>query len=311
MTEVQITNKEASDCVESLWSDAFAKSPLDATYTLLRVSGLADAKWDPFEETLETFNDYNWHLKAESDELSPKSSWRIGLLMYCHAVEMSAVHTALANLLRIHQGHPYHVTPLNFLGRTPKNKIFKFFPPSAKTKWKEISDMASKARLDDLVRIIDSIYNDTVRNAFSHSDYIITDTHFRWTEGGLPGQIPLEQVSNLITNSFNFFSTFTALNDRWLNMIGKSARYYKLPKHEVLELITDDRHKLNGFRVHFSNGNSAQFIRTDEGVDCSNLWFENDGSINFNIGMLNSCEEQWKIDGKPVDFGDQAATNEL
>jgi len=314
MTDVQITDRESFDCVDSLWADAFTRKPLDTIYTMLRVSGLADAQWDPFEETRETFSDYNWHLKAQSDELSPKSSWRIGLLMYCHAVEMSAVHNTLANLIRISQGQRYNVTPLNHLSPTSKKKkkkLFEFIPPSATVKWRELLKMSGEAELDDLVRIIGAIYNDTVRNAFSHSDYIITDTHFRWTEGGLAGEMPLGQVSNLITNSFNFFSVFTALNDRWLNMIGKSPRYHKLPQYEVLELITDDSSKLNGFRVHFSNGNSAQFIRTDAGVDCTNLCFGTDGSINFMVGELESLEDRWVVNGKTVDFGDQSVIDKL
>ena len=33
--------------------------------------------------------------------------------------------------------------------------------------------------------MIDCLYRDEIRNAFSHSDYILTNTHFRWSEGSL------------------------------------------------------------------------------------------------------------------------------
>ena len=52
-------------------------------------------------------------------------------------------------------------------------------------KWRKIRDMAQEAEQTELIRLIDAVYDDDVRNAFSHSDYIITDTHFRFTEGGL------------------------------------------------------------------------------------------------------------------------------
>ena len=186
MTKVRITDQETADCIEALWRDAFQRRPFDTICTLLRVAGLQDAGWDPFEESTAAFEDFNWHLKAEDEALSSKSQWRIGLLIYCQAIEMSAVHATLANILRILLGQPYHLNPLGSLGRPDKRRTFRFYPPSAKVKWKKLRDMATDAECADLIRIIDAVYNDSVRNAFSHSDYILSDTHFRWTEGGLP-----------------------------------------------------------------------------------------------------------------------------
>jgi len=192
-----------------------------------------------------------------------------------------------------------------------KERIFKFFPPSAKVKWKKLNDMATEAGRKDLVRIIGAVYNDAVRNAFSHSDYIITDAYFRWTEGGLPSQIPLEQVNNLVANAFSFFGIFMGMRDRWLRTVGEMPRYYKWPQDEVLELLADVDRKLNGFRVHFSNGNSARFARTAEGVDCTNVFIQGDGTVNLMAGPLYALESKWKVDGSPVDFGDRNAVSEF
>ncbi|HET7166020.1 MAG TPA: hypothetical protein VFI94_12860 [Pseudolabrys sp.] len=57
MTDVSITRKEIGNCFDDLWRGAF--------------------------ESDAAFKDYNWHLKAQSDELSDRSRWRIGVLMYC------------------------------------------------------------------------------------------------------------------------------------------------------------------------------------------------------------------------------------
>lgn len=311
VTETQITDQEAADCIEALWRDAFDLCPYGVVCTLLRVSGLQDAGWDPFEESEAAFEDFNWHLNAQDDALSPTSQWRIGLLMYCQAIEMSAVHATLANILRILLGEPYHLNPLGSLGRPNKKRMFKFYPPSAKVKWQKLGNMATEARRDELVRMIDAVYNDSVRNAFSHSDYILTETHFRWTEGGLGSQMPLEHVNNLITNAFSFFGSFMSMRDRWLRLVGEMPRYHKWPRYEVLELLKDEDRKLNGFRVHFSNGNSAHFARTPEGVDCCNLDFQGDGTIGFMVGNLDALEPIWKVDGRTVDFGEQTAVEEF
>ena len=75
--------------------------------------------------------------------------------------------------------------------------------------------------------MVDAVYNDTIRNSFSHSDYVITNVDFRWTEGGLAGRMPLQQVSNLIANSFDFFGTFVAVETGpsivWANCHGITA----------------------------------------------------------------------------------------
>ena len=306
-----ISDQQVTDCIHAMWNDAFEQRPFDAVCTLLRVDGLQDAGWDPFAESVEAFEDFNWHLKAEDDALSPKAAWRVGLLMYCQAVEMSAVHSTIANLLRILLAQPYHINPLGSLGRADKKRMFKWYPPSAKAKWKKLRDMAVEARREDLILLMDNVYNDAVRNAFSHSDYIIADEQFRWTEGGLPSQLSLEEVSNLISNAFSFFGLFMGIRDQWLALAGKMPRYHKWPEHEVLELLRDDEQKLTGFHVHFSNGSKARFARTEEGVDCTNLTIDGDGTINFMVGFIDQLEPVWKIDGVAVDFGDKNSIDEL
>ncbi len=80
-------------------------------------------------------------------------------------------------------------------------------------------------------------------------------------------------------------------------------RYHKWPNFEVLEILANDNKKLIGFRVHFSNGSSAKFARTNAGLDCTNIFFERDGTLGLMAGQLDKLEENWKIDGKIADFG--------
>ena len=308
MADTRVTDQECEDCFNTLWRSAFEVRSFDAICTLLRVDGLQDAGWDPFEELGEALKDYNWHLKAESDELSDKSQWRIGLLMYCQACEMSAIHHTLANLLRIQLNQPYHLDPLGSLGRADKKRMFKWYPPSARTKWHKLREMAERASKNDLVRLIGSVYDDRVRNAFSHSDYIISDEHFRWTEGGLPDQIPLQRVSNLISNALAFFSVFIGMRDQLLTRVSEWPRYHRWTNYRVLELLKSDG-KLDGFQVHFSDGSLARFRRTTTGVDCMNILFETDGTIRFMVGHLDALKKRYVVDGREVQFDDKQTVN--
>ena len=301
MTTTRITDQECADCFETLWNDAFKARPFDAVCTLLRVAGLQDAGWDPFEESQAAFKDYNWHLEAKSPDLSDKSQWRIGLLMYCQTCEMSAVHQMLANLLRILVDQPYHMNPLGSLGRADKKRMFKWYPPSAKVKWHKIIEMANAAKRADLVRLVENMYDDRVRNAFSHSDYVITADAFRWTEGGLGGHLPLENLNNLIANAFSFGGVFMGIRDRWLGLTATIPRYHRWPNFEVFELLKSGG-KLDGFRVHFSNGTSARFQRSPDGVDLMNVVIQTDGTINFMVGLLDALTDHYKVDGNVVTF---------
>lgn len=81
--------------------------------TVLRVAGLQDAQWDPFEESLTSFKDYNWLLKQAKDSPTPNGQWRIGLLMYCQAIEMTAVqeNRVLAYTLHFRSTSPFPPNP--------------------------------------------------------------------------------------------------------------------------------------------------------------------------------------------------------
>jgi hypothetical protein len=63
--------------------------------------------------------------------------------------------------------------------------------------------------------------------------------------------------------------------------------------------------KLDGFRVHFSNGSSARFHRAPAGVDLMNVVIQKDGTINFMVGLLDALQDRYMVDGKEVYFGDK------
>jgi hypothetical protein len=158
------------------------------------------------------------------------------------------------------------------------------------------------------VHLIESVYDDQVRNAFSHSDYIITEDTFRWTEGGLGGQLPLENLNNFISNAFSFTGMFMAIRDRWLALAAEMPRYHRWPNYEVFELLKSEG-KLDGFRVHFSNGTSARFHRSPGGVDLMNVTIQPDGTINFMVGLLDALTSRYVVDGKEVEFNGKNSTD--
>jgi len=294
-----IKRNEYAEYLFNLFMKAFQKAPFEIICTLLRVSGIADKQWDPFEEGLIAFKDYNWLLKKSKHSPTPFGQWRMGLLMYCQAVEMSGFHRMLANCLRVLQGKRYHLNSTGHLGRANKKRPFSWIPPSATQKFNYLKGIAKECGEEKLVEYIDSFFLDDIRNAFSHSDYVLTKEFFRWTENGLAQQIDLKTLNLLIYNTREFYSAFWFCYEQLLKNFAHLPRYHKWPNYEILELLNDGE-KLYGFHIHFSNGSKASFIRSKKGVDCVNVTIEKDGTMNFFVGLLDALEHVWKINGQTV-----------
>lgn len=230
-----------------------------------------------------------------SFEQGGKTPIRIGLLMYCQAIEIAAIHELLANLLRCCANKPFIINPFIDMQRIKKNTPFEYIPPSANSKVKRLKLLALECDDTLFKEIIDSFYDDQIRNSFVHSDYCITDEEFRWTEEGLPTSRNLEHINNLITLAF--FEALIQVWNYWLYQFTMFPRYQKLPHYEVLEVLTNDK-GLFGFSLHFSNGQKAVFERLPISIISRNISIKNDGSIDFFVGDSSKLERVWKVNGK-------------
>ena len=294
----QRIENEYEEALLQLFQAALKGNPFGFICTILRVSGMHVGHWDPLEESKQAFEDFRVLLKQSLSSGSPKSTLRMGLLTYCHAVEMTAIHEMLFNLLRCRNGQPFVVKP--FIGFTRRKKgSVRSVPPSAAKKFSEIKKLAAATSESTIGRCIDEFFDDRIRNAFSHSDYCISEDSFRWTESGPADLISLRELNEKLTRSAAFYDVFFKIHQGALDNMGTSPRYHRLRNYEVLELLSKDG-ELYGFRVHFSNGSDAYYTRAPSKTEAMNLAFEQDGTVNFMCGMLDHLERRWKINGTVV-----------
>ncbi|MFA5554547.1 MAG: hypothetical protein WCZ89_06930 [Phycisphaerae bacterium] len=295
--------------LDTLFGRAYKSNPLELLFAILRVGYLVDQDWDPFEESQRAFKELNWLMEKADKELSDIASSRIALLMYCQVVEMTVPHILLANSLNIIAGKPYVMDPFFDLSHQRKKGFLNRIPASATVKMHRIKKLAKEVQELKLIETIESFFDDRVRNAFSHSDYIFTKDYFRWTEGGPASQMSMSDLEDKIRICFAFYGALLECGSRWRRSFGKFPRYHKLPNYEVLELLKDEEELVTGFKIHFSNGSYASYSRGPDGSKPMNVRPNQDGSINFFVGDLDKFEKVWKIDGKPVTNWDKVNNN--
>jgi hypothetical protein len=199
---------------------------------------------------------------------------------------------------------PYGVGLFYHLGRANKKKgPFGRIPPSAKAKFAETMKVArqlGEVRLPDL---IESFFDESVRNAFSHSDYIFTKSAFRRTQGSTSGDLPFADLEVLIDNCFGFFTSLLNVQVQALSKLAEGRPFHQWPGYEVLELLTEDG-AVYGFQVHFSNGSKARFTRRESGTEAVNIMLSADAGVDFMVGLIDNLEPVYKVDGKPVEDWD-------
>jgi hypothetical protein len=163
-------------------------------------------------------------------------------------------------------------------------------------KIKEIVDLATKAGEIDLVSKLNYVFDDKLRNALVHSDYVLTADQLR-RESGPAMAMPLTDVDQKLNYTFRFLSGLLKAANNMKYALRRAKKYHKWDQYEVLELLADEK-GVYGFNVHFSNGNKSTYARTKDGVTQINM--RTSKGVGFMIGMIDRLEPVWKIDGIPV-----------
>jgi hypothetical protein len=245
--------------------------------SLLRICGMEDKGWDPYLESRNMLNDLNGILQTDLPEDkfpdAGLTKWRIALIFYSHIVEMDAPYEVLMNLLRFKLQKNYSPNPFfEFLNDKQKKNFRGLYP---KQKIELIEQLTNQAGLE--VRVIfDDFYNGKLRNAISHSDYILTEDEFRCRSGtGAMNafSISLENLNQTINKAQAFLSAFFELEFAARKFWGRyknKAIPYDAHYKGLMEVLVDKDDNLCGFKVHWPNNSESYYKRTENGCDMTN-----------------------------------------
>ena len=275
---------ELQKLIFNLFERARKKEPFHTACAVLRVDGLSDANWDPFEASIRVLDAL--HQAGEGAEVrgDRETALMFELLAYCQALEMSAIHDLLWNLLCIADGEPYRADPWGYVARKSQGKqsspsMGGWSPLSASERFKKIVKRARAVGHGELADSIELSFNEEIRNAVSHSDFIVHAGAVRITEGRGARVIPAHRVQESLDEAVSLFNAIFAMRN------GLLLRLAELPPTEiepgvVFTYFAGEDKRAVGFEIVGPRG-ICRFIRRNGGVDLVNMIPQSDGSFQI------------------------------
>lgn len=296
--EIEQTRQRYIDLLLPLFlpEDPVSNDIIQYFASLLRIVGMEDKGWDPYLESRGVLEDLNTILQSDySEEIFPDKNltmWRMGLLMYSHIVEMDAPYEVIANLLRFRLGKGYSPNPYYMFLNSKEQNRFKHSGIYPHKKIKIIKDLSVEAGLLALGEMFDEFYDNKLRNAISHSDYVLTEDQFRVRNGtGAVGAYskPLEDLNITITKAKSFISAIFGL-DRLARQFWGGNRQRAIPYDPqykgMIEILADDENLMCGFKVHWPNNSESVYRRTKDGIEMTNCLLDfKKAKVDFMVGL--------------------------
>jgi hypothetical protein len=263
--------------------------------SLLRIVGMEDAGWDPHLESRALLEDLNSLLQIDlPKERFPdadRTSWRLGLLFYSHIVEMDAPYEVLTNLLRFRLGKGYSPNPYYMFLSDKERKRRGTSRISPKRKIEIIRKLGEEAGIP-VAECFDEFYESDLRNAISHSDFILTPEYFRCRGGSGAWRafsLPLERVNVVITKAKVFVGTFFGL-DKEARRTWGTHKHRAIPYDPtykgLMEVLVDGDDLLCGFKVHWPNKSESVYRRTADAIEMTNCMLDlKNATIQLMVGL--------------------------
>jgi hypothetical protein len=259
--------QEIGKVITDLFTDAQSTGGVQYIYTLLRMTG-------PEVDRSDALVRLRSELKETREALFEPNLFSL----YCSWATDEAPFDLLANLLNCVREKPYSVVPFFDInkGKYPQ-KIVEATPQE---KIKELSRVAAESGREELAQAINEAYPDVIIYACSDQS-----------------QPPLDQLRAAFQKCRLFLSTLIEVHFFERLKYRDWHKFHKVSPFEVIELFTNDEYGLYGFRMHFPNAASAEFMRYPESHEGRNFLVQ-PYHIEYFVGLLDNLQKAWQIDGK-------------
>ncbi len=240
--------------LEALFEKAKKQDEFEFVFVLMRFQGVQAPGWDALREADYLYQDVIGLLQSP---IKDDTKVRLALLLYCHITEIDAIHLVIHNILRVINGERYSAFPFQSLVRKRKNSFLDSVPPSSKAKVKFIRDFAEKLNEQDIVALLDEVYNEALRNAFFHSDYTLYDNELRshnsWFDHGNNTRSQVmsgEELESQLNAAIEFFQAFMRIYIRSIKSYKENkeitGRFGHNDEVVPMRILADKKHGLYG-----------------------------------------------------------------
>ena len=127
--------------------------------------------------------------------------------------------------------------------------------------------------------IFDEFYDNKLRNAVVHSDYILNHKGFRCrgVSYARAFQMSYEELDKSLISAKAFIAAFFQAELLARQILG-SRKQQAIPYDEhykgLMEILVDHEDVMVGFRVHWPNGWQSTYRRTEGGIDMANCMLD-------------------------------------
>jgi hypothetical protein len=256
--------QDLADIFRHLFADAEARGGVEYVFTLTRVAGISSDP-DPLTEA--------------KDGL--QSNARLDRDWYCSLLPTVEVALGLIyNLIRCSKGEPYDISPFGDRLPLAVRRRAEDRPAEVAVIAEHAASAAAQSGYDELAK--------RIGEAFPR----------RVLAGCRDEQGPEVDETSTHVACFGLLRTLLDTYAEARLVFRNRPRLYRLPRFEVLELLVDEDVGLNGFKVHFSTGTSASFVRDRSGTDGRNI--SPDVPLGFSIGMSKDVKEEWRVGDRRI-----------
>jgi hypothetical protein len=186
-----------------LFAFARARDEVDFAMSLMpEMRGAQDAGWKTAEEAMYAFHE-GMELLRSSDQ--DRAAVRSLLYRYLCISEAGGLYEVVRNLIGVVGSEIYRLWP--FIDITERHaRTGGVKTPNANRIFRTLAERAEAVGLIDLAGVLSDVFDDDLRNAIAHADYIIwpTGLRLRKRNGGYPYELPWTILSQKIRKGFCF-----------------------------------------------------------------------------------------------------------
>jgi hypothetical protein len=212
------------NALDPFFARAKEASEFDFILCLLRIHGMGESGWDPYETTLRAIPKIADVWKTADSELSK----HIGLWLYGHIMEASEPYERLANFIQVASGKRGQITT----AFPPKGNR----QPSPGEKIIELQRMAAAAGFPDAFVPLREVWDRVLRNASFHADYAVARSGLRTLNPGK--EYSWTEYDRLTNGAVAYHTAFSAL---YKHYVGNYDRPIEIPVHPEFSPDPEER----------------------------------------------------------------------